>query len=32
MSEFIKAGKNILPKPVGCDYDLINGKTQKETT
>jgi len=26
MSEFIKAGKNIIPKPVGCDYDLINGK------
>ena len=26
MSEFIKAGKNIFPKPVGCDYDLIAGK------
>lgn len=26
MSEFIKAGKNIFPKPVGCDYDLIPGK------
>ena len=26
MSEFIKAGKNIFPKPVGCDYNLIPGK------